>query len=417
MNDLDVVEHSQALRDVNIGLCVGGGIAAIETPRVIRELRRRGATVKVYATENALKFVGRDALEWSSTFPVLSSSSGLAEHIAREEMVLVMPATADLISKAAQGICPEICSTYLQSALGMEKQILFLPTMHDSMRRSPAIIRNIALLSNFSGVEFIEPRVEEGKWKAPTPEAVALEVAHRFNKKRNAIGDQKKKRALVTLGGTLAQLDSARAISNFSTGTLGSYLIESLLESGIEVVALCASHSANLPSCSGLKVVKAPLFQDFQDWLGNKANTTNFDALFHLAAVSDYGAKEVSRKKIESTSENLVINLRKLPKLIAMPNLDKIPLRIACKYTATNSRSDADKALHLLQKHSLNAVYWNWGSDAFGDSNCSGGVLVKGGNQLQTEIHSKRQAARVLCELLSTNSQSVKTKSSRERKK
>ena len=70
-DDLKVELRSTALKGMKVAICVGGGIAAIEVPRVARELRRMGASVRVCATENALRFVGRDALEWASTHPVV----------------------------------------------------------------------------------------------------------------------------------------------------------------------------------------------------------------------------------------------------------------------------------------------------------------------------------------------------------
>ena len=399
MNDLDVIANSNALDGVKIALCVGGGIAAVETPRIIRALRRKGANVKVFATQNALKFVGREALEWASAQPIIGEISGLAEHITKEDLVLVVPATADLLGKAAHGICPEPCSTYIQSALGMEKPIMFLPTMHDSMRSSPAVIRNLEILAQFRGVEFLEARVEEGKWKAPLPEGLALEVAFRFNKRRHFGSTEKTKRALVTLGGTLAKLDAARAISNFSTGTLGSYLIEALLEKGIEVVALCAAHSAPIRPCAGLTKIDAPLFEDFQEWLKNRTNTLNLDALFHLAAISDYGPVAVNKNKISSNNEKLALELHRLPKLIAMPHLEEIPLRVACKYTSTNSKTDEEKAIKLMKTYSLNAVYWNWGDSAFGLNKSGGGLLFQRDSTAVREIHSKHEAAKNIASL------------------
>jgi len=399
LSDLEVSLNSDSLMGIRVGMCVGGGIAAIEAPKVIRELRRRGAFVRVYATENALRFIGKDALEWASAQSVVCAATGLAEHIATEDMVLVLPATTDLIGKAAQGICPDACSTYIQSALGYGKQILFVPTMHDSLRESPAFKTNVATLLTFKGVEFISPRIEEGKWKSPAPESVALEVSYRFNRQNKLNQGRRHRRALVTLGGTLVRIDSARALSNFSTGTLGAKVVESLLESGTEVIALCALHTASLPECSGLRKIDAPLFEDFQTWLENEKNTEFLDGIFHLAAVSDFTTETKKNAKISSQEEHLKLSLQKLPKLIQLPSVKKIRFKLACKYTASNTQDEFAKATSLLNSLSLDSVYWNWGEGAFGVASAASGLLLSEGAKRRIEIATKNQAAKAMVNL------------------
>lgn len=392
-DDLRVEFQSCALKNVKVGLCIGGGIAAIEAPQVIRELRRKGATVQVYATENALRFIGKEALEWASTRSVTVSPSGLAEHIASDDVVLVLPATADIIGKAANGICSDACTTYIQSALGQRKPIYFVPTMHDSLRLSPAVQQNIETLSKFEKVEFFAPRTEEGKWKAPRPEDVALELSHRFNCQRFESKTGRKLRALVTLGGTSVPIDSARSITNLSSGSLGARIAVNLLESGVEAIALCGNHKVHLPQCSGLGIVSSVNFEHFQQWIEKDANTANFDALFHVAAISDFKPASVTVGKIESSSESLEIRLEHLPKLIKHRNLQRIPFKVACKYTAADSPQERTKAFKLLEDNSLNAIYWNWGVESFGASNQTNGLLISQQCEEPLRVNSKKQAA------------------------
>lgn len=394
-DDLAVESTSDALKNVTIGLCVGGGIAAIEAPRVIRELRRYGAIVTVYATENALRFIGKDSLEWASGKPVIAASSGLAEHIAKDDVALVFPATADIIGKAAHGICPDSCTTYLQSALGARKLVLFLPTMHDSLRLSPAFQNNVEILSSFENVEFLEPRVEEGKWKSPSAEEIGLETAYRYNRHR---GENIRGKVLVTLGGTMSQLDSARVISNLSTGTLGSQLIKQLLEQGISVKALCGTHSAKLPRCTGVEYIHAPRFNDFRQWLTQEKNTKQISGFFHLAAVSDYGLAQEQNGKIDSSRPTLNIELVQLPKLIKIATVNKIPFKVGCKFTDTNSKTAMEKASRLLIDCRLNMVFWNWGKDAFGQRDQTNGLLLFHNAKENISIDSKSQISRLLVE-------------------
>lgn len=367
-NDLAVASKSDALSNVRIAVCVGGGIAAIEVPKVVRELRRLGADLQVFATESALKFVGKDALEWASTKPVVLQSGGLAEHVAQEDTLLVFPATTDLVGKAANGICPDACSTYIQSALGREMNVLFLPTMHDSLRNSPAFKDNMRRLSQFKGVSFIEPRIEEGKWKSPSPETIALEVAFRHNQAKWLKRSDNKPSALVTLGGTATKIDLARTITNLSTGTLGAILVRKLLEQGIQVTALCGHHTATLSACSELRAIDCTEFSLMEKYINELGQSENFSGLFHVAAVSDYGTDKAADKKISSSETELELKLTRLPKLIAAPALSKIPFRSACKFTSSDSPEDLKKAQKLLKENRLDAVIWNWSEAAFGST-------------------------------------------------
>jgi len=396
-DDLRVEQSTQALLGIQVGFCVGGGIAATESIRVIRELRRMGAHVQVYATEAALRFVGRDSLEWASSQAVVSQASGLAEHIAQENLVVVFPATCDLIAKMAHGHCPDACSTYLQSALGQSLPVMVVPTMHDSLRNSPAFIKNLDLLRSYPGIQLIPPRVEEGKWKSPLPDELVLELTHRYNKSKKQTADGPKT-ALVTLGGTISKLDAARAISNMSTGFLGTHVIRSLLENGIEVTALCGQISTTLSDCTGLEKFDCINFAEMQAQLQLRCQQKKFDGFFHLAAVSDFGTEADTNVKISSSSDQLTVTLKKLPKLISLPCLTSIPFRIACKFTASNSSAEQEKATELLIKNDLQAVYWNWGESAFGMSNDHTGLLLTNSGK-KLAVTDKKDFARFISTL------------------
>jgi phosphopantothenoylcysteine decarboxylase / phosphopantothenate---cysteine ligase len=124
-SDVKVSLLGQALSGCHIALCVGGGIGAVEAPRVARELRRYGARVQIFATENALRFVGQVSLEWASGEALTVQPSGLAEHVFEGDLILVAPATTDLLAKAAQGLCVDGVTTLIQSALGLAKTVFF----------------------------------------------------------------------------------------------------------------------------------------------------------------------------------------------------------------------------------------------------------------------------------------------------
>ncbi|NBW81183.1 hypothetical protein EBR21_05460 [bacterium] len=398
-NDLRVDEKSNALTGVSFGICVGGGIAALETPKLARELRRLGAKVKFIVTESALEFVGRKTLEWASANPVIFETSGLAQHIATDDAVLVFPATVDLIGKAANGICPDACSTYIQSALGEQLPIFFLPTMHDSLRNSPAFKNNVSTLSSFPSVSFLSPRVEEGKWKSPSTDTLALELAYQFNRLRWQKTHGLSPIAIVTLGGTHSKIDVARTVANRSTGTLGSLLARSLLENGVAVKALCGNMSARLDDCSGLERFDAAEFNEMQSQLKKHCSGSNVSALFHLAAVSDYGVESSSTEKLSSSAPELNLKLRRLPKLIGLPEIALVEYRVGCKFTSTNDESGLAKARALMDDHKLELVFWNWGETAFGSNSGQEGLLLLNTGS-QTVVNGKEDAAARMVENL-----------------
>ncbi len=164
--DLKVNSISKSLEGITIALCISGGIAAIETPKLARHLRRYGAEVKAYTTQNAYKFIGKTSLEWATEKEVIDELSGLAEHICQEDIVLVAPATLNTINKFAYGIADNVVTTLLASALGGEKDIYLVPTMHESLYCNPILKENLEKLQKYN-VKIISPRLCEGKAKIP----------------------------------------------------------------------------------------------------------------------------------------------------------------------------------------------------------------------------------------------------------
>jgi phosphopantothenoylcysteine decarboxylase / phosphopantothenate---cysteine ligase len=177
--DLKVEKIENYLEGKRIGLCVTGGIAAIETPKIARHLRRYGADVRVYATQNALKFIGEASLEWATEKPVVSELSGLAEHICLEDLVLVAPATMNTINKIMLGIADNAVTSLIASALGNKTPVYIAPTMHKSLYDNPFFQENLKRASSY-GIRIIEPRFSEGKAKIPHTRKIADEIIKYF---------------------------------------------------------------------------------------------------------------------------------------------------------------------------------------------------------------------------------------------
>lgn len=179
MRDLEVKKIDLSLEGKQIALCVSGGIAAIETPKIARHLRRYGATVTAYATPNALKFIGRASLEWATERAVVCELSGLAEHICKEDLALVVPGTLNTINKIMTGIADNNVTSLIASALGKKVPVYICPTMHDSLYQNPFFQENLERAKQY-GIHIIEPRFNEGKAKIPTTRTIVQAVRAYF---------------------------------------------------------------------------------------------------------------------------------------------------------------------------------------------------------------------------------------------
>ncbi|VVB78835.1 Dihydromethanopterin reductase (acceptor) [uncultured archaeon] len=179
-HDLKVEQLENYLEGKTIALCVTGGIAAIETPKIARHLRRYGAVVKAYVTPNALKFIGEASLEWATEKNVVCNLSGLAEHICLEDLVLVAPATLNTINKIMYGIADNTVTSLVASALGSKIPVYFAPCMHGSLYNNPFFQENLKKVDQY-GIKIIEPRFSEGKAKIATVNTIVSSIINHYN--------------------------------------------------------------------------------------------------------------------------------------------------------------------------------------------------------------------------------------------
>lgn len=392
--DLTVRNKANLLEGVSIAFCGGGGIAAIEMPRMARELRRLGASVRFVVTENCLRFVGEESLEWASTQPVTVIPTGSAEHIAVDDAVIVFPATADLIAKMSLGICDSGPTTLVQSALGKKKTVLIFPTMHESLFNSPLVKENRSKLANVEGVKVLSGRLEEGKEKAHTPENFALEVAHYIRGRAFELSGKKKPHAVVTLGGTRAHIDPVRCITNISTGALGKKLCEELYGRGVKVTALQGNSEVQMEDLSELKILKTHTYMEMKNSL-EKFSEKSVDAIFHVAAVSDYLPKSEAKEKISSQKSKMTLELVQAQKLLAQNSVKRIPYKVACKLTTGNAAEGLLVARSFLKDSKFDVVVWNSAESAFQKSH-DARILT---HNTEKEVFGKQMIAEELAKL------------------
>ena len=180
--DLQVDRVENYLEGKSIALCVTGGIAAIETPKIARHLRRYGASVKVYVTPSAYDFIGKSALEWATEQEVVDKLSGRAEHISYHDAVVVAPATLNTINKIMAGIADNPVTTLIASALGRKTPVYIAPTMHESLYNNPIFQKNLMEVYRY-GIQIIQPRFSEGKAKIANTMTIVNMVVKGFKGK------------------------------------------------------------------------------------------------------------------------------------------------------------------------------------------------------------------------------------------
>ncbi|MCX6822109.1 MAG: bifunctional phosphopantothenoylcysteine decarboxylase/phosphopantothenate--cysteine ligase CoaBC [Candidatus Aenigmarchaeota archaeon] len=295
---------SDILKGKKIVVCVTGSIAAIETPKLVRELRRMGAEVHCVMSDNSQQIIHPYVLEWASDNEVVTKITGKVEHVKltgevpdRADLILIAPATSNTIGKIAYGIDDTPVTTVATTAFG-NIPIVIVPSMHISMYNHPILQENIKKLKQH-GVEFIEPRIEENKAKFPDVQKIINHVVLKFTKK-----DLKGKKILVTAGATIEDIDEVRYIINRSSGKTGVWLAEEAYKRGADVILIRGKTSVE--PVYPFKDVKVRSANDMFNAI--KDNIT-VDIVIHSAAVSDY----TTNKKDEKISSENKINLELLP--------------------------------------------------------------------------------------------------------
>lgn len=313
MGDHDVPMVSQRLQHRRIALLVTGGIAAMKAPQLARGLRRHGAEVVAFASDDALRYVAREALEWATCAPVVTGLTWAAEHLSDStpfDAYLVAPATHNTIAKMAHGIADTVVSSALASALGRlergQTAIVVAPTMHGSLHNRNLVdnARRLAAM----GVRFVAPHDAYGKHNLPETELLCIAVGRALSRS-SLIG----RRVLVTAGPTPVPIDGVRRILNRFRGRLGAQIAEELVWRGADAELLLGD-GAWRPS-TPMKVTVARTFDDYRDLVVERARGGLFAGVFS-AGVADYRPKQAVQGKIPSGQSKLTLELEPTEKVI-----------------------------------------------------------------------------------------------------
>jgi phosphopantothenoylcysteine decarboxylase / phosphopantothenate---cysteine ligase len=309
---------------MNIILGVGGGIAAYKAAELARLLLERGHAVQVVMTASAEEFVrpltfaaltGRRVIDslFSSASPEATLSSAI-EHIGvaqENELLVVAPATADLLARLAQGIANDFLSTLYLAFTG---PVVLAPAMNTNMWLHAATQANLETLRR-RGHRIVDPEEGElacgmvGMGRLAAPERIAAAVDWELSRHRDFEGET----VLITAGPTQEPLDPVRYISNRSSGKMGYALAEAAATRGAKVILI--SGPVHLPPPRGVTVIGVRTAREMRDHVFQ--NLESATIIIKAAAVSDFHLSKVPRQKMKKTAARLSLELDPTPDILA----------------------------------------------------------------------------------------------------
>lgn len=299
------------LNDKKIIVGITGGIAAYKACEIVRRLKKMGAQVMVVMTENAQRFVTPLTLETLSENEVVTemfpeSKVVGVRHVSLAQwadLILIAPATANIVGKIRAGIADDILTTVVIST---KSPVMIAPAMNVNMWENRIFQEHMEYLKN-KGYRFIEPETGAlacgtGKGRLPEPETIVSEVVRFLTGKRDLEG----KSILVTAGRTQEPLDPVRYLSSRSSGKMGYAIAEAAQKRGAKVTLI--SGPTNLPAPPEVQFVQIETAQDMHSAVKSRFTKTN--ALIMAAAVSDFVPSIVYPSKTKKKEEEVLLKLK-----------------------------------------------------------------------------------------------------------
>ncbi len=391
----------QILQGKNIVLGITGGIAAYKTPELVRRLKEQGANVRVVMTDGAKAFITPLTLQAVSANPVSDSlldtqaelAMGHIELAKWADVLLIAPATADIIAKIAAGLANDLLSTL---CLATAAPIVVAPAMNQQMWHAPATQTNINTITS-RGVHIWGPGEGEqacgdiGKGRMLNVEEL-LELSCQFFAEKT-LTDQ---HWVITAGPTREAIDPVRYISNHSSGKMGYAIAQAALNSGAKVSLISGPVSLTAPSgCKLIKVESAE--QMHQQALSLAESATVFVA---CAAVADYRVIEIAEQKIKKHADAMQINLVKNPDIVAdVAALKDKPFTVGF---AAETQDVEHYALGKLQRKNLDMIAANDVAKVGQGFNSNENALTvfNGKEKVAIALASKAEVARQLVALI-----------------
>ena len=350
--DTGVAIRSDALLGKRVLLAITGGIAAVESVRLARELRRHQADLTVIMSQEATKIITPLAVSWGSDTVVHEGWSSEMSQLEEFDVTLIAPATRNTISKHIHGIMDSPVMMALSASRGRGSKLCFVPSMHVDLFDDPVTSELLDLLIK-EGSHIISNRVDEGKLKQPDPISIVAEVCHIANSSSSS------KTVAITMGANRAPIDAVRAIQNASSGRTGWMIAEYLHRMGHDVICISGKTSAS-PSFELPNVLRDGSPDGMLQLCKQIAENNQPNVWIHAAAVLDYFTEAEAGKK-PSGEQNWQLNLSPGKKHIAeLRGLVGDARRIGFKLESdVDVQTLIDRAQEQIQRYGVNAVVAN----------------------------------------------------------
>ncbi|NOZ58101.1 MAG: bifunctional phosphopantothenoylcysteine decarboxylase/phosphopantothenate--cysteine ligase CoaBC [Euryarchaeota archaeon] len=296
-------EKSRRLSGRRIALCVTGSAAAIEAPKLARELRRHGARVRAYMSEGATEVLHPNAMEFATGEKPVTGITGALEHLEEYDLVLVAPASANTIGKLAHGIADTPPALLF---LASEAKLIVAPAMHLSMHRKQVVVENLEKLREM-GALVVEPVIAEGAAKLAPVEEIAEHAIRALGG-----GELAGKRVVITAGATEEAIDAVRVITNRSSGRMGLALAKEAFYRGAEVTLIAGRMGVSPPGY--LRTVRALTIEEMRRAV--ERHSEGADVFISAAAVGDFVVEPKVEGKLDSSRE-VTLTLKPAPKVLA----------------------------------------------------------------------------------------------------
>ncbi len=393
------------MKNKNILIAVTGSIAAYKACEVVRLLRKEGANVQVMMSKSALEFVGKATFAALTNNEVITeifpdTPKGGLEHIEMAidlDVIVVVPATANTICKAANGVADDVVSTTLSAC---EQPTLFAPAMNFRMWQNPATMEAVEKLRK-KGSIVLDPEegqlasLHEGEGRLPELIDILNGIRSLFEIPLPLRG----KKVLVTAGPTREAIDPVRFISNRSSGKMGYALAEKARDMGASVILI--SGPVSLPPIPEIEMIYVETAEEMA--VSVQANCNDADYLFMVAAVADYSPVNPADQKIKRNSENKSIELKPaldILKSIKGKTKGKV---IAFALETHDGESEAQRKLVEKGADFIVLNYANEEGAGFESSTNRVTIFSKSGNQIELKKDRKDRIAQKIIEYILNN--------------
>ena len=384
------------LKGKTVVLAVSGSIAAYKIASLASALGKLHADVQVLMTQNATNFIN------PITFETLTGNKCLVdtfdrnfqysvEHVAlakRADVVLVAPASANVIGKIANGIADDMLTT---TVMACKCKKIISPAMNTQMFENPIVQDNLKKLEHY-GYEVIQPAVgllackDVGKGKMPEPETLRESILQEVAYEK----DLKGKKILVTAGPTQEPIDPVRYLTNHSSGKMG-----------YAIAKVCSMRGAEVTLVSGKTAIKPPLFVDVvpvttarEMYEAVTGRSDRQDIVIKAAAVADYRPKTISEQKVKKTDGELSIEMERTDDILKYLGEQKRANQFLCGFSMDTEHM-LENSRKKLKKKTLDMIVANnvkvEGAGFAGDTNIV--TLITGDDETQLPLLSKEETA------------------------